>query len=72
MACGWDHRAAALWLPTVDYRDHRQSGYIEATAHAESVAYSRQYASQEGWIFIHFYQKWIRRAREAACLFLSA
>ena len=57
---------------TLCYREHRQSGYIEATAHAESVAYARQDASQAGWIFTHFHQKWIRRAREAAWLFLSA
>src|SRR6266446_5118375 len=46
--CGRDHLVAALWLPTGGYREHRQSGYIEATAHAGSVAYARKYAVRSG------------------------
>ena len=43
-AGGRGHLAATRWRPTVDDRKHRQSGYIEVTAHGESTAYSRKYA----------------------------
>jgi hypothetical protein len=43
-AGGRGHLAATRWRPTVDDRKHRQSRYIEVTAHGESVAYSRKYA----------------------------
>src|SRR5262249_30844678 len=32
----------------VGYREHRHSGYIEATAHTESLAYARTYAARNG------------------------
>src|SRR5687767_10762292 len=35
-AGGRGHLAATRWRPTVDDRKHRQSGYIEVTAHGES------------------------------------
>jgi hypothetical protein len=34
--------------PTLCDREHRQSGQIEATAPAESVAYSRKYTARMG------------------------
>ena len=40
----------------MSYREHRQSGYIEATDHAESMAYSRKYAARRGG-FIHTAQR---------------
>jgi hypothetical protein len=54
MACGREHLAVTLRLPTMGYREHRSFGYIEATAPADSVAYPRKYAAVRGgfWGFL--------------------